>query len=157
MPGYGILPADEGTGLLSWADVEQRLAASHDYWVATTRPDGRPHVMPVWGVWDGTALWFSSGGQSRKIANITHDPRCVVTTDNARDPVVVEGVADVVTDTELIRRFVELSNAKYDVDYDLEFYDPAVNATVRVSPRTAFAILDADFTGSPTRWIFAQD
>ena len=51
MPGYGILPADQGSGLLSWAEAERRLTASHDYWVATVRPDGRPHVMPVWGVW----------------------------------------------------------------------------------------------------------
>lgn len=52
---------------------------------------------------------------------------------------------------------MESSNAKYDADYGLDFYDPAVNATVRVSPGTAFAILDADFAGSPTRWTFGAD
>lgn len=157
MPGYGILPADEGTGLLSWSDVEPRLAGAHDYWVATTWPDGRPHVMPVWGVWDGAALWFSSSGRSRKIVNITHDPRCVFTTDNARDPVIIEGVAEVITETECLRRFIDSTNSKYEVDYGLDFLDPAVNATVKVQPRTAFAILDADFAGSPTRWTFAED
>jgi hypothetical protein len=47
MPGYGILPADVGSGLLPWAEAERRLTVSHDYWVATAWPDGRPHVMPV--------------------------------------------------------------------------------------------------------------
>ena len=57
MPGYGVLPADQGSGLLPWAEAERRLTASHDFWCATVRPDGRPHVMPVWGVWlDGAAL-----------------------------------------------------------------------------------------------------
>ncbi len=154
MPGYGILPAEEGTGLLDWGDVQPRLAGSHDYWVATTWPDGRPHVMPVWGVWDGTGVWFSSGGRSRKIVNLRHDPRCVVTTDDAVDPVIVEGIAEIVTDTDRIRHFLTLLNAKYDSDIGLDFLDPAVNATVRVVPRTAFALLHADFSGSPTRWTF---
>lgn len=154
MPGYGILPADRGTGLLSWQDVEPRLARSHDYWLASTWPDGRPHVMPVWGVWDAAALWFSSSGRSRKIANLARDPRCVVTTDDALDPVVVEGTAQVVADEGGIGRFLGLLNAKYEVDYPLDFLDPAVNATVRVRPHTAFALLHSDFAGSPTRWRF---
>lgn len=61
MPGYGILGPDQGSGLLSWAWAQQRLSESRNYWVCTVRPDGRPHVMPVWGVWDAGELWFSSG------------------------------------------------------------------------------------------------
>ncbi|MBW8766979.1 MAG: hypothetical protein JF630_12380, partial [Geodermatophilales bacterium] len=57
MPGYGILPADEGSGLIPWAEVERRLAIAHDYWLATVALDGRPHVMPLWGVWLGGRLW----------------------------------------------------------------------------------------------------
>jgi len=51
MPGYGLLDAAQGAGLLPWSWAVERLQRSHDYWVATVRPDGRPHVMPVWGVW----------------------------------------------------------------------------------------------------------
>ncbi len=47
-------------------------------------------------------------------------------------------------------------NAKYDVDYTVDFLDPAVNATVRVRPRWAFGLLHDDFTGSPTRWRFHE-
>lgn len=159
MPGYGILAPDEGTGLLRWKDVEPRLAASHDYWVATTWPDGRPHVMPVWAVWAGSALWFSSSLQSRKVANLRHDPRCVVTTDDARNPVIVEGSAQIISDRPGIRTFLDALNGKYaatsvDVSYDESFADPDVNATIRVQPRTAFALLESDFAGSPTRWTF---
>jgi PPOX class probable F420-dependent enzyme len=154
MPGYGVLGPEEGTGLLAWADVQPRLAASHDYWVATTWPDGRPHVMPVWGIWDGSYFWFSSGGRSRKIANLRRDPRCVVTTDDALDPVILEGDAELVRGPAGIARFLDLLNAKYATAYGLDFLDPALNATVRVLPRTAFALLQADLTGSPTRWTF---
>ena len=56
MPGYGIAGPREGSGLLPWSWAVQRLTASHDYWLATVCPDGRPHVMPVWGVWHGASL-----------------------------------------------------------------------------------------------------
>jgi len=157
LPGYGILGPDEGTGLLAWDDVAPRFAGSHDYWVASTWPDGRPHVMPVWGTWDGAAFWFSSGGRSRKVRNLRRDPRCVVTADDALDPVVVEGIAEVVADMAAIEVFLGRLNAKYSTSYGLDFLDPAVNATIRVRPRSAFALLQRDFTGSPTRWTFPID
>ncbi len=46
--GYGV--PDSSDGLLDWSDVEARLLAAPQYWMATTRPDGRPHVVPRWGV-----------------------------------------------------------------------------------------------------------
>lgn len=39
MPGYGILDADKGRGLLPWSWATERLAKAHTYWVATTRVD----------------------------------------------------------------------------------------------------------------------
>ncbi len=154
MPGYGLKGADEGSGLLSWAAVAPMVAASHDYWLATTYPDGRPHVMPVWGVWDGSYLWFSSSVQSRKVRNLHRDPRCVATTDDALDPVVLEGTASFIAEPDGIAHFLGLLNAKYRTSYGLDFLDPAKNACVRIRPVTAFALLASDFTGSPTRWTF---
>jgi PPOX class probable F420-dependent enzyme len=154
MPGYGIKGPDEGTGLLPWSWAVDRLKASRNYWVTTLWPDGRPHVMPVWGVWDGEALSFSSSLRSRKARNVAADPRCVVTTEDAAEPVVLEGSAAIISDREAIVRFVDLMNAKYDAGMTVEFLDPAVNATIRVRPRWAFGIAHDDFTGSPTRWVF---
>ena len=44
---YGFPTSD--AQLLPWAYAEQRLVAARNYWLATTRPDGRPHVSPAWG------------------------------------------------------------------------------------------------------------
>ena len=154
MPGYGVVAATEGSGLLPWSWAADRLAMSRNYWVVSVRPDGRPHTMPVWGMWDDAVLWFSSSAGSRKTRNLAADPRCCVTTEDAADPVVVEGTAHIVTGRPLLQRMIDLMNAKYGTDYGVDFLDPAKNATIRVQPRRVFGLRSSDFTGSPTRWIF---
>jgi PPOX class probable F420-dependent enzyme len=148
MPGYGVQPATEGTGLLPWSWAQQRLAAAHEYWLATVRPDGRPHLMPVWAVWHDGALWFSSTAGSRKTRNLRADSRCSVSIDNGTEPVVIEGVAEEVTDPEAIRRAAALEKAKYSTEYAAE------QPLFRLAPARAFGIAAGDPTGSPTRWTF---
>ncbi len=154
MPGYGIVGPNEGSGLLAWSWAEERLASSRNYWVVTVWPDGRPHAMPVWGVWDAGEFWFSSSRRARKVLNLLADPRCVIGTEDARNPVVVEGIATVVTHRERLRRILALVNLKYQTGYTMELLDPAVNATVMVRPTWVFGLREGDFTGSPTRWVF---
>jgi len=155
MPGYGVVGPSEGRGLLPWSWAEDRLTASHDYWVATVWPDGRPHVMPVWGVWDAGYLWFSSSLGSRKARNLDADPRLAMTTDNALEPVVVDGIVTRVFDLDARVRFLGLLNVKYGTDNPVEFLDPDVNGTYRVTPVRAFGLIESEFTGSPTKWVFA--
>ncbi len=154
MPGYGILGPTEGGGLLPWAWAVERLRSSHDYWLATAWPDGRPHVMPVWGVWNEDAVWFSSSGQSRKTRNLTSSPRAVITTDDPLQPVIVEGDAERVTDGEAVATFTDRVNEKYTTSYPVEFF--ADNACFVLRPVWAFGLSEQDFTGSPTRWTFGQ-
>jgi hypothetical protein len=155
MPGYGLRPAAEGTGLLPWSWAEERLISSRNYWVVSSWPDGRPHAMPVWGMWHDGGFWFSSSRGSRKAKNLSANPRCVVTTEDAENPVVVEGVAHLLTAPADLAALLALENSKYSTDYGIEMLDPAVNSSFRVRPVWAFGLTAADFTGSPTRWDFA--
>jgi general stress protein 26 len=128
-----------------------------NYWVSTSRPgDGGPHAMPVWGMWDDSELWFTSGVRSRKALNLVADPRCVVTTEDAANPVIIEGTARVVTDPASLRRVIDLMNEKYSTDIEDSFLDPAVNATFSVRPQRVIGMVHGDFTGSPTRWTFGS-
>ena len=62
--------------------------------------------MPVWGVWHAwTALLFSTSPTSRKAKNLEQRCEAVVTTEAPRQPVVVEGVAELVTDHEAVAEF----------------------------------------------------
>src|SRR5271169_4719425 len=92
-PGYGF---PEGSkGLLPWSWAEQRLKKSHNYWITTVRPDGSPHTMVVWGLWQDGLFLFSTGSKSRKSRNLAQNPSCIVCTEDANEAVIVEGVAEV--------------------------------------------------------------
>jgi len=156
MPGYGLLPSDQGTGLLPWSWAEERLKASRNYWLVSTWPDGRPHAMPVWGMWHEDEFWFSSSKLSRKARNLSANPRCVVTTEDASNPVVIEGTARLIEAPDELALMLALENAKYSTSYDLEMLDPEANASFRIRPEWAFGLAAADFTGSPTRWDFGR-
>jgi PPOX class probable F420-dependent enzyme len=156
MPGYGTLPASEGSGLLPWSWAVARLIRSHDYWLATVTPQGAPHLMPVWAVWDGGRLWFSSANGSRKARNLSADPRCTVSTSDPREPVVVHGRAERVTSPEALAAMLAAENAKYRTDYGEEMVDPERNSVYALRPDWVFALDVSDFAGSPTRFTFGS-
>ncbi len=82
MPGYGILgPTGAGAAAVVMGGETPRFPTTTGVAsrrVASRWPDGRPHLMPVWGVWQDDALWSSSSGRSRKARNLRSDPRCSV-------------------------------------------------------------------------------
>lgn len=149
MPDYGL--ASDEAGLLPWTWAEERLAASRNYWISTTRPDARPHATPVWGVWLDGALYFSTAGGSTKARNLAADPHCVATTEYAGEAVIVEGVAEVVSDTAELARFKAAYDPKYDWDMDV-----TGGPIYAVRPTLAFGFIEsaAEFQTAATRWRF---
>ena len=151
MPGYGIADANEGKGLLPWTWAVDRLLKTRTYWLATTRSEGQPHVMPVWGVWLDDAFYFSTGKQSRKARNLVQDPRCSICCEIGQDQIILEGSAQLMNDAELGRRFADAYQAKY--NFDMEGFNELFYA---VHPKTVFGFTTADdqFTKTATRWGF---
>jgi general stress protein 26 len=146
-PGYGI--PSHSRGMLSWEHVEGRMATARNYWVATVRPDGRPHVTPVWGLWVNGAFYFGVAPTTRKARNLTQNANVVVHLEGGEDVVILEGVAQVVTDPDpgLVERLYASSMAKYGTG------SRDVQGSYVVRPRVAFAWSG----GSPstfTRWVF---
>jgi len=152
MPGsYGLQPPEGGSGLISWDRACEHLRQAHNYWVATTRPDGRPHVMPVWGLWLEDAFWFSTGLYSRKARNLSRNANVVVHLESGDDVVILEGIAEEATDPARLARFAEAYALKYNFRPDVN--DPQ-NGIYAVRPSKAFAWLEKDFPGGATRWQF---
>jgi hypothetical protein len=66
---------------MTQAEVDEFLAAERTCRVATAGKDGRPHVAPLWFVWDGTSLWLSSVVRSQRWTDLMRDPRVAVVID----------------------------------------------------------------------------
>jgi general stress protein 26 len=148
MPNYGITP--KKTGLLPWKWASQRLSKSKQYWIATTRPDGSPHVMVIWGLWFEGEFWFSTGQKSRKAQNLAANPHCVICSDDSEQAVILEGTAETFEGTETLKKLYAAYKKKYQFDIS-GMGEPLY----RVRPRVAFGLYEKKFTQTATRWLFS--
>lgn len=89
--GYGV--PENTDGLLDWADVEARLVAARQYWLATTRPDGRPHVVPRWGVWVDGRFWYDGAPTTVHVRNLAGNPACTLHLEDGWKAVVIDGTS----------------------------------------------------------------
>ena len=138
-------------GMLDWDAIERRLAGARNYWVATTRPDGRPHVMPVWGLWLDGGFAFCTDVASRKGRNLATRANVVVHLESGDDVVLLEGRAERLGQSAILERFVEDYDAKYAVKVDVS--NPA-SGFYMVRPQLVQAWREQDFPSSATRWRF---
>jgi general stress protein 26 len=149
-----------------WSHARTELAAAEVYWLSTVRPDGRPHVTPLLGVWLDGALYFCTGPDERKAKNLSGNLHCVLTTGrNTLDglDLVLEGTA------EKTRNPAELAKvaATYESKYGMHFAEPdgtwsglgdairrAEVLVYRVAPVTVFGFAKGE-PFSQTRWGFS--
>ncbi|MFI6393677.1 pyridoxamine 5'-phosphate oxidase family protein [Nonomuraea sp. NPDC050540] len=162
-PAPEQLSSPRGTPLtaLSWADVRTRVAGAGDYLLATTDPDGRPHVVPVLAVWLEGMVTFITFRQSRKARNLVRNNGCAITVPGPDVDLVLEGAAHLVRDAARLREVAELFPHKYPWWHPFvregEFYDPADIALS--DPRHVYAMEPAQVFAfgkengfSATRW-----
>ena len=133
---------------LSWTWANDRLSKAHNYFLSTVRADGRPHVMPVWGIWLDNMFYFSTGRRSRKSENLSLNPSCAICPEDASTAVVLEGTAEEVRRGSQRRRFHVAYEKKYDWDMS-DTKDPIY----QVKPRVIIGIAE-NAERNPTRWRF---
>lgn len=147
---YGIAPADGGKGLLPWSWADERLTGRYIWWLSTTRPDGRPHLMPVWAVWLGDCVGFSTGSGTTKAKNLAQNKFVTIVPERGTQSVIVEGeVGELPADR--LRQFFDTYKAVYDTDVE-EMGEP-VHA---IWPSKVFGFIDEEdgFPLNATRWTF---
>ena len=67
-------------------------------WLSTVRPDGSPHLVPIWFSWDGDSLLIASKPHARKIANIRTNPKVMLALGEPEqdfDVGLLEGTAEI--------------------------------------------------------------
>lgn len=140
----------EAAGQLPWKHAEERLERARVYWLATTRPDGRPHVTPLWGAWVAGALYLDGHPATAWARNLRTTPHASIHLESGSDVVILDGtVDDIHTDAALGERIVAAWHAKYG---KLE-PDPVGSGLFRFLPTTARA-WSSESLGDGTRWRF---
>jgi nitroimidazol reductase NimA-like FMN-containing flavoprotein (pyridoxamine 5'-phosphate oxidase superfamily) len=159
--------SSEDASATSWAEARRRLEDADLAWLATVRPDGRPHVTPLVFLWLGEAAFFVTGPEERKAKNLEHNTHCILTTgSNVMGDgldVVVEGDATSVTDPVRRRMVADAFATKYlprdgakvlhtDLRNGTFIADDGGNLLYEVAPTTVFGFGKGEF--SQTRWRF---
>src|SRR5688572_10561094 len=151
---YGQTP--EGLAeLLSWSDVADRIAASLNYWLATTTDEGRPYLRPVDGVFVDATLAFGGSPATRWVRHLQQRHAVSVSLPDDDHAVVLEGDVELVTDEGLpIAGLVSAANATKYPQYHTD--DAAFLPFWALHPRRVYAWTLTGFPNRATRFDFAS-
>jgi len=94
---YGQTP-ETLADLLGWDEVTERIADARNYWLATLRRDGRPHLRPVDGVFVENALCFGGSPETRWVQYLQHQPAVSASLPDDDHAVILEGRAELIED-----------------------------------------------------------
>jgi hypothetical protein len=158
---YGLPPLD-------WQRVLEALDGTRDrdyvdaasrFWLATTRPDGRPHLMAVGIVWDSGKFYLSTGARTQKGRNLAHDPRCMVSIAAPGIDIEAEGEARIIRDEGELQRIAklfddwgpEVRDGAFWHEYSAPSAGPPPWDVYEITPTTFYAVASAEPHGA-TRW-----
>lgn len=119
-----------------------RLHHERNIWVATSRPDGRPHLAPVWFVHLEERFWVGTGASSVRVRNLRHHPFASISLEDGDHPIVAECAARI-HERDRPGPVVTAFSAKYDWDITV-----AVDADLG-----EIVLLELE----PLRWLFGAD
>lgn len=142
-----------------WDETRHAIETAELFWITTVRPDGRPHVTPLVGVWLDGCLHFCTGAAEQKTLNLRGNAHVILTTgrndwDRGLD-VMVEGDAVPVTDNAALTRLAEAWTTKWDGRWnyavsDGSFHDQDENG---IAPEAVLV-----FSVTPTKvFVFSKD
>jgi Pyridoxamine 5'-phosphate oxidase len=147
---YGIGRGGSAPGaLLPWARVEQWLGAARNYWISTTRPDGRPHAKPVWGLWMDGLLMFSTDPASVTGRNIAAGSAVQAHLESGDEVAILDGPLERPSDPDLLARFADAYDSKYGIRVDVASSETPILA---LRPSTVMSWEESNYPETATRW-----
>lgn len=123
------------------AHIDQRMRTETMIWLSSVRPDGRPHLVPVWFLWDGSTILICSQPNQQKIRNLRHNAAVMLALDTAKqggDIVMFEGTAVLLDDAE-VNATVPAYVAKYAsriqaMGWNAETMAKSYSQAIRITP-----------------------
>jgi pyridoxamine 5'-phosphate oxidase-like protein len=147
---YGIGRGGSAPGeLLPWARVVEWLERSRNYWVCTTRPDGRPHAKPVWGLWLDGALLFSTDPNSVTGRNLAAGSPLVAHLESGDEVAILEGDVEHPSEPDLLARFADAYDEKYGIRVDVSHSSTPI---IALRPTAILSWEESNYPETATRW-----
>jgi len=151
-----------------WSRAEEALNSadapnSGTWFLATTRPDGKPHVAGVGALWDDGNVYVVSGPGTQKSRNLARNPNCAVSVSMKGMDLVIDGVAERVTDEETLQRMAKrygdtgwparVENGAFTYDYSAPSAGPPPWFLYKITPKAVVGVLGEE-PGGATLWRF---
>ena len=94
---------------LKQQEIDQFLEGDHIARIATVRPDGRPHISPVWYLWSEETLFFETEKSTVKARNLRENPNIAITVDVSEGGlrlkyVILEGKIEFIEDQDEVKQ-----------------------------------------------------
>ena len=152
---------------IPWSRAREALEAASTKritpFLATTRPDGRPHMVGVGAVWHDDKVYFVSGAGTRKSKNLAQNPNCVVAWSLDGIDLEIEGKAERVTDDATLQDVAKVyaeggwpatvKDGAFTHEYSAPSAGPPPWDVYVVEPVTVFGVLGEE-PGGAMRWRF---
>ena len=103
---------------MTQSEIDTFLSGVYLARVATVRADDRPHVVPVWYLWEDGILYFETARTSVKVKNLQANSNIAITVDVTAGGlrlryVIMEGQAEFIEDADSARALAERIYARY--------------------------------------------
>jgi hypothetical protein len=160
--------SQDGNEALPWSRPRDILATDTPgsdltFFVATVRPDGRPHSAGVGAIWADDTLYFVGGAGTRRSRNLAQNPACSVSVRLRGIDLTLEGDAHQVTDAATLERIAAVYRSGgwparvEDGGFNAPFMAPSAGPApwhlYRLTLRKAYGVAGAEPYGA-TAWDF---
>lgn len=119
-----------------WRSLLSRISRENTIWIATVRPDGRPHMTPVWFIWLEDKVYVATGSDTRKFANLRQNQKVALALPDPDQVIIIEGEAHA-ADYRTADKLADYFYNKYEWDYNYD--DTADWRLIEITPRRVLA------------------
>jgi hypothetical protein len=147
------LPAAYGkvTKTLPWTAVQEELTTARVYWLATVRPNGRPHVVPLDGVWVDDRWYYGGAPETLHRRNVDAHPDVAMHIGDGMSAFIVEGAVEITTRSSAeAKKLAAIANKKYGYGVEASRYEQVPTLV----PRLVLAWTDG--LANATRFRFSK-
>ena len=148
---------DKPVAFLSWEWVAERLIESKHYWLCSVRPNGRPHVVPRWGVFLDNRFYYDGSPETRHARNIMENPHTTLNLESGTEAIILEGTTAPAgkPSPELGKRLAQAYRKYKDVGYSPKPNSWDEGGLYVFTPRQCIAW--SNFTQNPTKFVFEAE